>query len=106
MVGYKSEPAGITLDASGNGSVQFTARKAGVLTVIRKVTLEMATTSSGIVALAKNGDFLTSMPIGPKMTAVGDQPLYASEYLTVTITGGPVSATVNVLFFYTERNEQ
>lgn len=106
MVGQKSEPAYVTLDGSGNGSVQFTARKPSIITVVGKVTVEMGITSSGVVSLFKNGGFLSSMPVAPRMQASGDQPLYASEYLTVAITSGPADTSVKIVFLYTERPEQ
>lgn len=105
MVGHKSEPLYVTLDADGNGSVQFTARKAGILTIVQKVTVEMSVTSSGVVAMYQNGGFLTSMPVGPKMTAVGEQALYCSEYITVSIVGGPINTEVKVTILYTEGSE-
>lgn len=103
MVGYKTEALYVTLDASGNGSVQFTARKSSIITTIEKVTVEMPVTSSGVAVLAKNGGFLTSMPVAPRMQATGQEALYSSEYLTATIEGGPSNTQVKVTVFYTER---
>lgn len=106
MVGQRSEAFYIDLDGSGDGTVQFTARKAGVITTVTKVTIEMGITSSGTVSLYKNGGFLSSMPVAPRMQASGDQPLYCSEYLTVTIDNGPQNQTgVKITFFWTEASE-
>lgn len=102
MVGQKSEPFYVTLDATGNGSVQFTARKPAIVTQVGKVTVEMGPTSSGVVALSKNGGFLSSMPVAPRMQASGDQPLYCSEYLTVAISNGPADTEVKIVFYFVE----
>ena len=103
MVGQKAETFYTTLDGSGNGSVQFTARKSSVLTTVVRVTVQMDVTSSGVVELHRNGGFMTSMPVAPRMQAGGEQPLYCSEYLTVKVVSGPSSTQVKVTFFWVER---
>jgi hypothetical protein len=98
----KSEVLYVTLDSVGVGSVQFTARKARTLTRVTKVTVEMAVTSSGRVSLFRVGQFLTSMPVAPRMEATGDEGLYQSEFLTGLVENGPISTQVKFTFFYTE----
>lgn len=98
----KSAPLYVTLDASGNGSVDFRAHKASVAFDVRKVTVEMDTTSSGKAYLYKNGAFLTSMPVAPTMEAYGNERLYVSEYMTGEIQSGPGSTSVKFTFYYDE----
>lgn len=102
----KTEPLYITTNAAGGGTVQFTARKSGIITNIIKTTLEMTPTSSGMATVYKNGgEFLTSLPIAPQMEARGSVGLYSSEYITFTVVGGPVNSTIKVNVFYEELPE-
>jgi hypothetical protein len=100
----KSQPFYVTLDATGNGQVQFTARKAAVKVTVRKVTIEMDPTSSGNANLYKNGGFVTSMPVTSTMEAYGSEVLYTSEYMTGEIVGGPSSTLVKWVFYYDEES--
>lgn len=98
----KAAPLYVTLDASGNGSVTFRAHKPLVRFKVRKVTVEMDTTSSGKANLYHNGAFVTSMPVSSTMEAYGDLGLYTSEYMTGEIVNGPSSTLVKFTFYYDE----
>jgi hypothetical protein len=103
----KTETIYITTDAAGAGSGQFSARKSGIITDVRKLTIQMAETSSGFVTIQKNGgEFLTSLPVAPRMEAKGTVGLYASEFLTIAVAAGPVSTTVTALVYYEELPER
>lgn len=93
----------LTLDASGNGEVSFIARKAAVRYRIQKLTCEMDITTTGKVALFKNGGaFLSEMNVAPKMEAYGPEDLYTSEFIRCVVTAGMPSREVKFTFFYEE----
>lgn len=98
----RTEPLYVTLDATGNGSVRFIARKAGIVYRVGKVVCEMALATTGTVTLTKNGEFLSDTNVSAKMEARGGQILRTSEYLDAAVVSGPPSQEVKFTFFYDE----
>lgn len=91
----------VTLDSTGNGEVQFVARKAATRYRIEKLTCEMDITTTGKVALFKNGGaFLSEMNVAPKMEAYGPEDLYTSEFIRCVVTAGMPSREVKFTFFF------
>lgn len=100
----KAETFYITLDATtGNGSQRFTAWKERVSFSIVRITIRMEETSSGIVELFKNGGYVHSAPIAPKVVAQGfGLDLHQSEYVDVSLTNGPRGERVEIKYEYVE----
>lgn len=93
----------LTLDSAGDGEVIFTARKAAVRYTLHRVTCEMDITTTGKVALFKNGGaFLSEIGVALKMEAYGPEELYTSEFIRAVVTAGMPNREVKFTFFYEE----
>lgn len=73
---------------------------------IRQIAATLSAVGSGVATISKNGAFLASVPLGPRITANGDVPLYCSEYIELRFTNGPLNATVSVTLSYDEESDR
>jgi len=98
----KTVPLEMVTDASGNGLIQFTARKPAVIYTIHKISTVMPVITTGWVEVYKNGAFQSKMNIALRMEAYGPETLFTSEHIQVRMFAGPASTVIQFLFFYDE----
>ncbi len=92
----------VMLDAAGNGTIEFNSGSTRIKKVISKLVLTCtAGTTSGVVQLYFNSDFLDSGPLAASVTVYGDDSeLVPGRVLRIVITGGPVNTSVFAILYH------
>lgn len=100
MAQYPPFTASGTADASGNLTLTYQPRSAGLVRVTQ-VTAEMPTGAGAICSVRRNGALVSPMvPTGD--AAAGDPPiwLWPGDELTAQWAGAPAGATGSMVVFF------
>lgn len=96
------DPRYVTLNANGDGSIEFRGRRPNMLMQVTKVTVETVATGSGTVTIYYRGQLMSSKAVALMMSAVGLLNIAAGDGMEVRITGGVQGATVKITAHYVE----
>lgn len=96
------DPRYVTLDANGDGSIEFRGKRPNMLMQVTKVTVETAATGSGTVTIYYRGQLMSSKAVALMMSAVGLLNVAAGDSVEVRVTGGVQAAEVKITAHYAE----